>query len=151
MPFLSNASVCDLAAAEKPEAGRSLFGQLTRYGLVGLSSNALAFAAYLALTSLGVGVKVAMTITYASSIAYTFLFNKRWSFAHGGAHGPAFIRYCIAYAAGYAVNLAALHWMVDRLGWPHQWVQGSLILAISLMLFVLQRTWVFPSRPAQEP
>ena len=140
----------DLAAAENPVQGRPLFSQLARYGVVGLTSNALAFAAYLALTSLGLGVKVAMTITYASSIAYTFLFNKRWSFAHGGAHGPALVRYCIVYAAGYVVNLAALHWMVDRLGWPHQWVQGSLVLAISLMLFALQRTWVFPSRPAQQ-
>lgn len=120
--------------------------QFLRYAVVGLASNAVLYAAYVALTSIGVEPKLAMTILYAMGVLQTFVFNKRWSFRHAGKHGPAFVRYCAAYAFGYAVNLLALLLLVDRLGYPHQLVQAFMILSLAVMLFVLQKFWVF--RPA---
>lgn len=128
--------------------------QLFRYGLVGISSNGVLYLAYLALTTSGLGVKLAMSILYALGVAQTFFFNKRWSFSHKGEHGPAFFRYCASYGIGYAVNLTALLLLVDTLGFPHQIVQGVMILAIAAMLFLLQKFWVFrqpPPTPFQEP
>lgn len=121
------------------------FGQLVRFGIVGLLSNAVLYLAYLALTALGMEPKLAMTLLYAVGVAQTFLFNKRWSFRHGGAHGPAFVRYCVAYAIGYAINLGALALLVDVLGYPHQAVQGALILALAVFFFLLQKYWIFPA------
>ena len=122
--------------------------QLLRYAVVGLASNALLYGAYLALTRLGVEPKLAMTLLYAAGIAQTFLFNKRWSFRHGGMHGPAFVRYCAAYALGYAINFVALLLLVDRLGYPHQLVQGVVVVSLAVMLFSLQKFWVFRHGPS---
>lgn len=120
-------------------------GQLARYGLIGLLSNAALYLAYLALTGAGMGPKVAMTLLYALGVAQTFIFNKRWSFRHGGANRPAFVRYCIVYALGYLFNFLALIAFVDHLGYPHQIVQGVLVLLLALILFLLQKFWVFRS------
>lgn len=122
-------------------------GQFIRYVTVGLVSNGVLFAAYLLLTTVSMGPKLAMTLLYALGVIQTFFFNMRWSFRHGGTHGPAFVRYCASYALGYGLNLAALWVLVDRLGYPHQIVQGIMILALALMLFVLQKFWVFPAKP----
>jgi putative flippase GtrA len=84
-----------------------------------------------------------MTLTYAAGVVQTFIFNKRWSFGAGGATSVQFRRYCLAYATGYACNLAGLFLLVDLLACPHQLAQGILILATAALLFVLQKFWVF--------
>jgi putative flippase GtrA len=108
-------------------------------------SNALLYVAYLGLTSVSVESKVAMTLLYAVGVAQTFFFNKRWSFRHCGTHGSAFARYCMSYALGYVINLLALFVLVDHLGYPHQVVQGVLVLSLAVILFLLQKFWVFRS------
>lgn len=128
---------------------KATLGQLIRYGIVGVASNAVGYLLYLAITAAGLEHKLAMTLLYAVGVAQTFIFNKRWSFRHAGAHATAFVRYCIAYASGYFVNLAALFILVDRLGYPHQLVQGVMILALAAMLFMLQKFWVFRSTSSQ--
>jgi putative flippase GtrA len=120
--------------------------QLFRYVTVGLLSNGVAFALYLVITTAGVGPKVAMSIVYLLGVAQTFIFNRRWSFGHRGTQGPAFVRYCLAYAAGYALNVIVLVVLVDRLGWPHQFVQGAMIPTLAVVLFLAQKLWVFAER-----
>jgi putative flippase GtrA len=122
---------------------RTTLGQLIRYGIVGVLSNAVGYLLYLAITAAGVEHKLAMTLLYAVGVAQTFFFNKRWSFRHGGTHGPAFVRYCMAYGLGYVINLLVLFVLVDHLGYPHQVVQGMMVLALAVMLFLLQKFWVF--------
>lgn len=124
---------------------KTTLGQLIRYGIVGLASNAVGYLLYLAITAGGMEHKLAMTLLYAVGVAQTFIFNKRWSFRHAGAHGIAFVRYCIAYASGYFINLVALFILVDKLGYAHQIVQGVMILTLAVMLFLLQKFWVFRS------
>lgn len=126
--------------------------QLLRFGLVGLVSNGVLYALYLLVTGVGVEAKLAMTLLYAVGVAQTFIFNKRWTFDHRGARSVAFVRYCLSYALGYVTNLAVLYAFVDRLGYPHQIVQGVMILSLAIMLFVLQKLWVFaPARRCQSP
>ncbi len=124
---------------------KATLGQLIRYGIVGVASNAVGYLIYLAITAAGMEHKLAMTLLYAVGVAQTFIFNKRWSFRHAGAHGTAFVRYCAAYAVGYFINLAALFILVDRLGYAHQLVQGVMIFVLAAMLFILQKFWVFRS------
>lgn len=117
--------------------------QLVRYGAVGVLSNAVGYLLYLAITSLGMEPKLAMTFLYAVGVAMTFFFNKRWSFRHGGSHGPAFVRYCFSSALGYAINLLALYTLVDRFRYPHQIVQAIMICIVAIMMFALNKFWVF--------
>ena len=117
--------------------------QVSRYVAVGVLSNLGLYGGYLALTFLGLGHKLAMSLLYAIGVLQTFLLNKRWSFGHRGAAGTPFLRYIVAYALGYAANFAALVLLVDVGGAPHQIVQGVMIVAVAAGMFVLQKYWVF--------
>ena len=118
-------------------------GQFLRYGVVGLGSNLLLYLAYLILTYLGMGHKTAMSLLYIVGVMQTFIFNRTWSFGHQGRlHGP-FARYVTSYAFGYLLNLTVLWLAVDHLGWAHQIVQGVMIPSLAIMLFLLQKYWVF--------
>lgn len=126
---------------------KKTFFQLVRYAVVGLASNLFGYLLYLGLTFLGVGPKLSMSLLYAIGVAQTFFFNKRWTFRHQGSGRGAMLRYCAAYGLGYLINLAVLMVLVDQWHWPHQWVQGVMILALAVMLFLLQKFWVF--RPSK--
>ena len=126
-------------------------GQMFRFAVVGLVSNLVLYLVYLALTEWGVGPKTAMTGLYVLGVLQTFVFNKRWTFRHRGHVTPAFVRYVIAYAIGYVLNLAVLWLLVDHLGLAHQWVQGGMILTLALGFFLAQKYWIFPVRTPQSP
>jgi len=123
--------------------------QFFRYAAVGLATNALAFLGYLALTQLGVGPKLAMSLMYALGTVQAFLLNKRWSFAFEGNATRALGRYASAYAAGYALNWLGLILLVDHYGLPHAPVQALMIVLVAMLLFAAQRYWVFVSTRKQ--
>lgn len=120
--------------------------QFIRYAIVGLVSNITIYALYLLVTWLGIGHKTAMTCLYFLGVLQTFIINKGWSFNYGGASTSALVRYAIAYALGYVVNFLALLVFVDRIGLPHQLVQGVMILVVAAIIFLAQKYWVFPSQ-----
>jgi putative flippase GtrA len=122
-----------------------MIGQFLRYSVVGLASNLLLYLGYLGLTHLGVGHKLAMTVLYAVGVCFTFAFNRNWTFKHQGQYTRAFVAYVAVYFFGYLLNLAVLYLLVDRWGYPHQWVQGFMILFLAVLLFTLQKLVVFRS------
>lgn len=117
--------------------------QFIRYTIVGLGSNAILYLIYLLLTGIGLGHKSAMTLLYGIGILQTFLLNRRWTFDHEGKIHSAFVRYIIVYLTGYLVNLTALYIFVDLFGFAHQVIQGVMILFLAVLLFAMQRIWVF--------
>ena len=128
--------------------------QFMRYAIVGIASNAVLYALYLLLTSFGIGYKTAMTLLYVAGILQTFLLNRQWTFSHKGDIRNAFIRYVVIYLLGYLVNFSGLYIFVDVLGFSHQLIQGVLIIIVAVLLFMLQRVWVFDKhneRPGYMP
>jgi len=121
--------------------------QFIRYVVVGLASNAVIYLAYIVLTQLGMGPKLAMSLLYVIGVLQTFVFNKKWSFRFEGAATPALVRYALIYALGYVIQFFALILLVDQMGLPHQWVMGALILFMALLLFTAQKFWVFRMTP----
>lgn len=119
--------------------------QMIRYGIVGITSNALLYLLYLGITAAGMGHKLTMTLLYMLAVVLSFLLNMRWSFNLNGPCPHAFLRYVVSYGVGYIVNLSALYMCVDRLGLPHQPVQGVMVLVVAALLFMLQKFWVFRS------
>ncbi|MBB1127106.1 GtrA family protein [Thiospirillum jenense] len=117
--------------------------QFSRYAIVGIISNAIGYLLYLLLTSVGIGHKLAMTLLYVIGVLQTFYFNRNWSFKHQGESRSAFLRYLVSYALGYLLNLSVLYIAVDLFGLSHQIVQGGMIVTLALMLFLLQKYWVF--------
>lgn len=114
-----------------------------RFAVVGITANLVLYFAYLSLTYVGLGHKLAMTLLYAMGVLQTFVFNKRWSFEFSGGTGRSLPRYVALYAVGYVLNLSVLHLFVDRLGYSHAMVQAVAIFAIAAFLFVGQKHWVF--------
>lgn len=122
----------------------SIRNQLVRYGIVGVASNGLIYVLYLFITWLGVEPKLAMTSLYLLGVGQSFVFNRKWSFQFFGSTSAALVRYVIAYAVGYGINLVALMVCVDQLDMPHQPVQAVMIVVVAGLLFLAQRYWVFP-------
>jgi len=117
--------------------------QFIRYGITGLVANAIMFLGYALATGFGMGHKTAMSLFYVLSVIQTFAFNRRWTFRHGGGFKGSFLRYAVVYLIGYVANLAGLILFVDMLGLPHLPVQAALIVVIAVLLFLLQKYWVF--------
>jgi putative flippase GtrA len=121
--------------------------QFLRYVVIGLLLNAAFYAAYLLLTWRGAPPRWAMTATYCGGVCVGFALNRRITFQHDGPRLPLFLRYAAAYALGYVVNLVAILVLEDRAGLAHQWVQAAMVFALAIMLFLLQKFWVFAPRP----
>ena len=116
---------------------------ILRYAVVGVAGNFIGYAAYLALTRLGVPFKLAMSFLYALSICISFLGNRNWAFEHRGNVVGAAWRFGLAHAAGYLLNLGLLTVFVDKLGYPHEWVQAAAIFVVGGFLFVVFKLFVF--------
>lgn len=128
---------------------KATFLQLVRYGVVGLTSNALGYLVYLLITYLGVEHKIAMTLLYITGVTIGFFGNRKWVFRHDGHLSSAAWRFGIAHLAGYLLNLSLLLVFVDRLSYPHQYVQGAAIFVVAAFLFIMFRLFVFPSSSAR--
>ena len=126
--------------------------QLLRFGIVGVVSNALLYVFYFALTWAGLGYAVAVTLLYVVGVAQTFVFNKRWSFGHAGGVTRSLAKYLAVYGACYLLNLALLTACVEYFGYSHAIVQAAAILPFALLVFFLQKYWVFaPDKPTTGP
>lgn len=117
--------------------------QMVRFLAVGLITNGSLYAAYLAITSLGLEHKLAMTLVYVSGVVMGFLFNRNWTFRHNGQFASGFMRYASIYFAGYIVNLCGLYLLVDIFGYPHQIMQLIIGALLTIVFFIAQRYWIF--------
>ena len=120
--------------------------QFIKYAFVGIVSNLVLFGIYLIFTTFGLAPKLAMTGLYALGVLQTFVFNRSWTFRYRGSAPKSLWKYVLAYLSGYFVNLAILYVFVDRLGFYHAYVQGAVVPALAVYLFMLQKYVVF--RPA---
>lgn len=121
--------------------------QILKFAMVGLFSNACGFALYLVLTELGTTPKMTMTVLYVIGALIGFFGNRRLTFLHQGSMLGAGTRFILAHLGGYAINFLLLTWLVDRLGYPHQWVQACAILLVATYLFVALKFFVFKATP----
>jgi len=122
---------------------RKTLVQFLRYVVVGLLSNAVLFSLYLAFTEAGLSSKISMTLLYLMGVLQTFYFNKRWTFVRRGWSGVEVFRYGMVYGLGYLTNLIGLLVFVDLFGLPHQMVQVLMIVLVSIVVFSIQKFWVF--------
>jgi putative flippase GtrA len=117
--------------------------QMIRFGIIGFLSNSIIYLLYLFFTVMGMGHKTAMTLLFATGALQTFIFNKLWTFDYHGIIRTSFAKYLVIYCFAYVFNLVALFFFVDHLGYEHQIVQGLIIIFTGVVLFTLQRYWVF--------
>jgi putative flippase GtrA len=124
--------------------------QFMLYVIIGLLLNAALYGTYLLLTHTWMGSRVAMSVTYCAGVLIGFALNREITFRYRGTDAGAMPRYVVSYAAGYVVDYLGLWLLVDYAGVAHELAQGGLSVAIALMLFALQRYWVFSPSPSRE-
>lgn len=127
---------------------RPMIRPIVRYAVVGISSNAIGYAAYLTLTWLGVPFKLAMSLLYVLGVCISFLGNRNWAFEHHGNVVGTALRFVLAHGAGYLLNFALLTVFVDKLGYSHQWVQAVAIFVVGGFLFIVFKCFVFRHDPS---
>ena len=118
--------------------------QFIRFVIVGVGLNAPLYGAYLLLTGIPMDSRAAMTCTYSCGVLLGFVLYRRIIFRYPGDNAPALRRYIATYILGYAINFATLWILVEQAGIAHQVVQGGVTLILPIILFALQKYWVFP-------
>lgn len=118
--------------------------QLTRFIIVGLSTNGILLAFFWLLVDLGVPSLVGVTVTYALGLVASLLLNGRWTFGalkRENAIGST-IRFSTLYAFGYLYSLASF-WLLSLTGMPHLIDQFMVMASCAVLLFLGQKYWVF--------
>jgi putative flippase GtrA len=125
-------------------------GQFLRYAAIGITLNTALYLSYIALTHTFMNSLAAMTLTYCFGVLLGFVINRKITFGHQGNEASALLRYILSYLVGYIYNFIALLLLVDYAGYPHGAVQAGVLVTLWVLLFALQRYWVFPpSSPAR--
>lgn len=125
--------------------------QLVRYGVVGVGTNALLFAGYLALSHGGMGTKAALSLLYVPGVLLGFIGNRNFTFRHNGTISLAMTRYLATCAIAYVLNFACVVVLVDTVGVPAEWVVLGLMVGTAAALFLLQRHWIFAHEAPRDP
>ena len=120
--------------------------QLTRWLIVGTAVYAALYLVYLGLTASVFGPRTAMTAVYVAGVLLGFIGHRHWSFEHQGRLDSALVRYLGAYLLGYVLNLAGLQFGIEVLVWPHQLVQGVMVVVVAASMFMMQKYFVFARR-----
>jgi putative flippase GtrA len=123
--------------------------QLLSYALIGVLINLSGYSFYLILTYSGGTPKLTMSAMYAIGVVLSYFANRKFTFRHDGHIGATSIRFMIAYALGYMLNMLLLVMLVDWMGFPHQIVQAVAIVVVAVLLFFLSRIFVFSQHPLE--
>ncbi|AZO87098.1 GtrA-like protein [compost metagenome] len=118
------------------------FGQLIRYGIVGLVNNSLLYLGYLLIVYSGSGEKLSMTLMYLTGVAIGYIANYKWTFSQRKNRG-ALIRYVQMHVTGYLINFLLLYTLVDTLHYPHQIIQIFAIITVAFFGFFTCKYFVF--------
>jgi len=120
--------------------------QMIRYGIIGVTSNALAYTGYLLIVYAGCEEKLSMTLMYLAGATYSYSVNYRWTFKKSGRAGAPF-RYVQMHITGYVINLILLYVFFDQLHYPHEIVQASAIILLAVYSFLACKYYVFKGAP----
>jgi putative flippase GtrA len=118
------------------------FGELVRYGLVGVANNFVGLLVIYAALKLGLSPIVANIIGYSVGLITSYLGNKKFTFANSkkssGKKG-----FIISFGIAYSLNLIVLI-ACAKLGEIHKLIpQIFAVVAYSFSFFILMKFWIF--------
>jgi len=128
---------------EFAKAVRESLPHLFSYAMIGVATNLVGYSVYLLLTSLGNTPKITMTVLYVIGASISFFANKKITFSYKDDVLGSGIRFTITHLFGYLLNFLILMVFVDKLGYPHQLIQGIAIFVVAGFLFVCLKKFVF--------
>jgi putative flippase GtrA len=121
------------------------FGQLLRFGIVGLSLAALYSAIYWYLATYVIPPVLAVVIAFLVAVSIGFVLHSRWSFrGHGKREDRRMkIKFLAVQGSGFLLNEAFTWVLTGPMQGPTWWPLVPAILVTPLATFLLNRQLVF--------
>ena len=130
--------------AARPSTGpTSLRRSAAWFIVVGVVNNLTGFALFVLVTLVGAGPVVAATVSYVAGMFISFFGNQRLSFRHAPGQRSAVVRFLVANAIGYSVNVLVLLALVHGAHVPQIVGQLVAIGCVAVCTFAMMRLWVF--------
>jgi putative flippase GtrA len=132
-------------------AGRlnaQVVGQFVKFGIVGVSNTALAFAVYtVLLKGFGVWYLAASAIGFGVGAVNGFLLNRRWTFREHVGDKLTPVRWTVVQGCGLLVNLALVYTFVAGVGLDELVGQACATGIVVVGTFFANRAWTFKMHP----
>jgi putative flippase GtrA len=119
---------------------------LGRFVLVGLSNTTISYSVFWAALHLpmrGPRATVSQLASYGAGTAWSFVWNRRWTFQSDGHLGRQAARFLFLQAALAATSAALVGLAVDREQLPPTPSWLGVIAVVTVVNFLLSRSWVF--------
>jgi putative flippase GtrA len=118
--------------------------QVSRYSLVGLLNTLTTLLViYGFKAGFGTGDYWANAAGYGVGLIMSFFLNRAYTFGHDGALSRAAVKFLIAFAICYGINLALVAVLVDGAGVNGYLAQPCGMVCFTISFYILLRTQVF--------
>lgn len=118
--------------------------EITKFTAVGILNLILTFAIYsILLKILNVGYLAALCVTWVFAIVFSYTLNFIWVFTPE-VHlkfNERFLKFCFSYLTSFIINVAVLHYSVERLELDPLFVQALLFPLLAISNFVTSKFW----------
>lgn len=123
-----------------------LIGQLFRYAVTGGLASVVNIGVYWLLAARGMDPNLAWTIGFVSAVIVGYVVHSRWSFRGHGRRGSLARtggRFVVVSLVSFAANQFWVWLLVRHLGLPLWAPYPPVLLITPLLVFTLNRKWVF--------
>ncbi|MBS28068.1 MAG: hypothetical protein CL566_03970 [Alphaproteobacteria bacterium] len=118
--------------------------QVSRYSVVGIVNTLTTLLVIYALKAIfSTGDYWSNAAGYGVGLILSFFLNRTYTFGHDGAVSGAAVRFLVAFAICYAINLAVVAVLVDGLGVNGYLAQPSGMVFFAVSFYILLRMHVF--------
>jgi len=118
-----------------------------RFALVGLSNFAVSFTVFRIAMALMPAVAMraglSQSLSYGAGIAWSYIWNRTFTFRSRSRVAPQVVRFIALQLGLLLISSAALFGLVDRVQWPATTCWVLVMTVVTLVNFVLMRTWVY--------
>jgi putative flippase GtrA len=125
-------------------AKKLLDGSMLRFALVGCANTLFGFAVILMVGwLLQLGDVAANAVGYGCGLLLSFVLNRQYTFRYEGRTAGALVRYLLAFAVSYGVNVGVLVIFTAMLGQSSVLSQAAAVCSYAIAFYALSRWVVF--------
>ena len=131
----------------------ALFGQVTRFGVVGLLATGTHVGAFVVFIEwAGLSPMAANVGAFVVALGVSFLGHHRWTFAEGRRSriaGRAGLRFAVVALFGFGLNALAVHVITGVLAAPYGYAAAFMAVVTPACTFLLSKLWAFAEPTAE--
>jgi putative flippase GtrA len=120
------------------------YGQISRFGMIGLAATGVHCLALVALVEKGAWAATpANMIAFSMAVAISYVGNYYWTYRSSRHHSKSAWRFALVAASAAVLNFLIFSLIVDR--WHMHYAIALIVVlaAVPLLSFLVQRKWVF--------